>query len=390
MRVARRVSASHTAAVASATIDLLAASSPDEILGRAADVLKSGGIIVLPTETVYGAAASAAVPGALDLLWRIKGPERRAPLAWHLHSTQAALDALRQVSPDPPSAHRRMIRTLTPGPVTFAVPASPERLASLRSRLGVGEGVLDDGAELFLRVPDRGATRRVIERAGIPVVIGSLGGSALARTAAEAEAALRSADAESIVPMILDSGPVDYSRQSTLIRLLPTGEHQVVRAGALDERTIRRSLIRTILFVCTGNTCRSPMAAAIARHLVEQLPPSGIETRIRSAGVSAGFGMAPTPEGVEALRDRGIEMGRHASTPLTREMINEAELIFAMTRSHAEAVVRMEPSAASRVLLLDPEGRDIPDPIGSPREAYDRTADRLLDAIRRRLGELTD
>lgn len=83
-------------------------------------------------------------------------------------------------------------------------------------------------------------------------------------------------------------------------------------------------------------------------------------------------------------------MGRHASTPLTREMINEAELIFAMTRSHAEAVVRMEPSAASRVLLLDPEGRDIPDPIGSPREAYDRTADRLLDAIRRRLGELTD
>lgn len=369
------------------TIDVRASADPSAAVERAALALRRGGLVVLPTETVYGVAASAADPKAMDRLWRLKGEERRAPLAWHFHSSAALTTAILAAPMDATPIHRRLIRILTPGPVTFAFNAGPDRLSAIRDHVGVAPAVFDDGKELLARVPDRRVARDVIERAEVPIVIASLGEPRLARTAEDAADAIHGID-DSL--LLLNDGPATFSKQSTLIRLAPEGGYEVVREGAIDARTIRKRMARTLLFVCTGNTCRSPMAAAIARHLLAAAKNTGIETRVKSAGTSAGFGMDATPEGAEALRELGIEMGRHSSAPLSRELLNEAEAVFAMTRSHIEAILRLDPSAAGRVLLLDPAGGDIADPIGSPRAVYDETARTLREAIERRLRELPE
>jgi protein-tyrosine phosphatase len=150
--------------------------------------------------------------------------------------------------------------------------------------------------------------------------------------------------------------------------------------------------MRTIVFVCSGNTCRSPMAEAIARHLLAKESvtrasdkgPAPVEVLVRSAGVSAGTGEPAAAEGREALRRLGIEMGRHASKPLTRRMIQDADEVLTMTASHARAVRAMEPEAAAKVSTIDPE-MDVPDPIGGPQSVYDETARVLLGLIRQRL-----
>lgn len=381
----------HTSKVPPEIIRLASTDDPAPAIARAAESLRAGRLIILPTETVYGIAAPASDAAAMDRLWRLKPKAARAPLAWHHPSADALTDALGSAGIDTTPIHRRLLRLFVPGPVTLAIPAPAGALSALRQRFAVAPGVFDDGNELLARVPDRSTTRDILARAALPVVVAALAEPRLARTADDAEASLRGAAGADLPELILDDGPATYSRQSTLIRLLPADGYVIAREGAIDERTVHKRMARTILFVCTGNTCRSPMAAAIARHLLADAPaPRGgaIPTTVKSAGVAAGFGMEATPEGADALRALNIDMGRHASTPLSRELLNEAEVIFAMTRSHLDAICRLDPSAADRAFLLDPNAKDIPDPIGGPREEYDRTAAILRNAVESRLKDL--
>lgn len=131
----------------------------------------------------------------------------------------------------------------------------------------------------------------------------------------------------------------------------------------------------TILFVCTGNTCRSPMAAAAFRHLCAS---AGTASVAESAGLAAAAGMPMTPQAEFALRLRGVPVdGRHGSRPLSRELVEAADMVVVMTEGHLRAARGRYPAAAGKMRLLmsfapGPAGlaADVADPFGGDSEEY--------------------
>ena len=150
--------------------------------------------------------------------------------------------------------------------------------------------------------------------------------------------------------------------------------------------------MRTILFICTGNTCRSPMAQAIARHWIAGGglgEGGGAEYLTASAGVAAADGVATSAEVVDALQDHEI-VAEGRSKPLSAEMIRNAEIVLGMTASHVTAALALvddDDEQVGKILRLDPDG-DIEDPIGMGQEAYDRLARQFMELVPKRLKEV--
>ena len=150
---------------------------------------------------------------------------------------------------------------------------------------------------------------------------------------------------------------------------------------------------RLFLFVCSGNTCRSPMAAAIANAEIAarlRIPSDSLETvnvRALSAGVSARVGAPLTAEAAEVLRSLSVPVEPHAARNLTLELAEQAELIFCMTSAHRKAVVEMLPSVAFKTYCLDTEA-DVDDPIGKGMAAYVACARQIQMLVQLRLDEI--
>lgn len=150
-----------------------------------------------------------------------------------------------------------------------------------------------------------------------------------------------------------------------------------------------------ILLVCTGNTCRSPMAAVILRRKLKERGWPGVE--VRSAGVGAFPGEPANEEAVRAAARRDLDLTEHRSTPLGPELVEWADLILTMTGSHLASVTWAgggERSAVITAYAAGPEGapedalRGVSDPIGGGEEAYERTFQELEELLDRVLDRL--
>jgi protein-tyrosine-phosphatase len=157
--------------------------------------------------------------------------------------------------------------------------------------------------------------------------------------------------------------------------------------GLLSRRLREAQNRKTLLFISTGNTCRSPMAAAYFRKLLEDRKIKSIE--VRSAGVMTIPGLLATDESKLMLEPYGISLERHRSQPLTEEMLRKPKselLVLGMTPFHVQMALRCLDEARERMHLLkeftntDPKGRPIPDPMGCTLEVYKKVFRQIKQA----------
>ncbi len=147
---------------------------------------------------------------------------------------------------------------------------------------------------------------------------------------------------------------------------------------------------KRILFVCTGNSCRSVMAQGLMQCALQQARITTVT--VESAGVFAMEGMSPTRETQRVLQEVGVDCSTHRARILTAEMVHNADLVFVMEQFQKEEVLRHLPSASGKVHLLKtyglPHGEveknpNIPDPIGKPLEVYEVCFATIGEAIER-------
>lgn len=145
----------------------------------------------------------------------------------------------------------------------------------------------------------------------------------------------------------------------------------------------------TILFVCTGNTCRSPMAAGILKDLLKKSEHSSKDIEVKSAGISVIQKGQANPKSIKVTKDMDIDISNHTTKALTEKLVDKADLILTMTQSHKQQILIVQPQARDKVFTLlefireegSVENIDIYDPFGLPEDEYEKTAQQLLSAL---------
>lgn len=338
-----------------------------EKIREASSVIRRGGLVALPTDTLYGLGVDAFNEEAISQVYKVKKRERKKPLSILISKEEELRDLVTEIA----ESAKVLMKKFWPGPLTLILPASKKMSKLLTANSGtVGVRVPDNKIALALtresRVPITSPSANISGHPGprsCEDVLNQLGGK---------------------IDLVIDGGPSNSGLPSTVVDIRE-GSLNILREGKISKTTLEAILNakKVVLFVCTGNSCRSVIAEALFKKMLGQAKKQYPQEReslskikVLSAGVSPFPGMNAPPGTLKVLRQEGIDVSKHRSISMTSELARESSLILVMEERHRREILKMVPDCGDKIALLKglsgnrEENLDIPDPIGHSLEVY--------------------
>jgi L-threonylcarbamoyladenylate synthase len=363
---------------------------------EAAAIVDSGGLVAFPTETVYGI-ASRVETASLAKLNNLKGrtsarlgvgPAVVPKKCYTLHIGKKS--DIGKYVPTLGLKAKKLIEKTWPGPLTIVFELDQKDIEKQQENLGkeVFENLYKDNS-IGIRCPDNAIASMLLQETSNPVVAPSANITDR-KPAVEPKEVLAQFSGQ--IQMLLDGGPCKYKKSSTVVKI-GKKRLEILRPGVYSQAELQALSEVKFLFVCTGNICRSPMAVGILRKYlakklnceVDQLEKMGYKAS--SAGIFEAAGSPASEKAIAACEAKGIDIKAHKSQGLSRQLIEESDFIYAMSRVHCERIITLSPRSADKCVLLA-ENEEIPDPIGQSQEFYNNCAELIEKAVKNRISEL--
>ena len=381
-------------------LDLQNSEDPRDIVHRTVQALVEGQVVALPTETTYALAANALCENAVARLRELAGTrESKDSTASTFHRgvvSLRSLDAAGDYLCNQSRLVSRLSRRCWPGPLTIVAPYHKEKSAMNRLPVGVQSSLTSDAGEVGFRVVNHRVLSHLHRFLSAPLILAEIdrgeiheaeigkNGGAAATTADSLPASITEE-----IPLLLDDGPTRYGGSSSIVRV--SGDRwDLIREGVIERAAMNQFVKPVVAIVCTGNTCRSPMAETIMRDLLGKKLGCEDAVRVLSAGVAAGPGSGASPQAVEVMGRQGLDLTGHSSRPFDESVVQVADLVLTMTRGHRDAILAAFPEIHDRVFTLRRDGGDISDPVGMPAEVYEACAKQIESELTEWIEALGD